>query len=102
MTLTLLHPVVVAAKGGTKLFVRIPAGATVEFEYVLDDFTDVVCDGRDLYKRRAKICSMPHSKQCRSSRDSSWIMRKGLLSLFLLAGVLIANPAFTNQTQPEV
>jgi hypothetical protein len=45
MTVTLLHPVVVAAKEGTKLFVRLPAGATVQFEYSLDDFTDVTFRG---------------------------------------------------------
>ena len=45
MTVRLVRPVVAAAKEGRVVLVMLPAGATVKFEYVLDDILDVVCDG---------------------------------------------------------
>jgi hypothetical protein len=45
MTVTLLRPVIVAAKEGPVVFVTLFAGATVECEYVPGEMTDVVCHG---------------------------------------------------------
>lgn len=45
MIVTLLRPVVAAAKEGAVVIVTIPAGATVEFDYATGALTDVLWDG---------------------------------------------------------
>lgn len=45
MMVTLLRPVIAAAKEGAVVLVTIPAGATVEFDYDTGSLTDVMWDG---------------------------------------------------------